>query len=128
MLPPGVMLAGALFVTARSAETETVAFEVALLLPAFGSLVVEEKVAVFEMTVPFGVAALTASVSVNVALAPFASVAVVQVIVPVPPAAGVVQLQPPGEVSEVNVVFAGVASFNAMLWASVGPLLVTPIV
>jgi hypothetical protein len=128
MLPPGVMLAGAVFVIARSAETETVAFDVALLLPAFGSLVVEEKVAVFEIVVPFGVAALTASVSVNVAVAPFASVAVVQVIVPVPPPAGVVQLQPAGEESEVNVVFAGVASFKARLCASVGPLLVTLIV
>jgi long-subunit acyl-CoA synthetase (AMP-forming) len=81
---------------------------------------------VFVIVEPAG--AVVATVSVNVALAAFASVAMVQVIVPVPPTAGVVQLQPPGDESDVNVVFAGSVSVSETLCATFGPLLVTLIV
>ena len=50
----------------------------------------------------------------------------VQVIVPVPPAAGVEQVQPAGSgVSDANVALAGIASVNTTFGAALGPLLVT---
>ena len=61
---------------------------------------------------------------VNVAVAPAASVVADSVIVPVPPAAGVVLEKPAGCVSDTKVVPAGVVSVSETVWASLGPLLV----
>ena len=62
------------------------------------------------------------------ALAAEARVAMVQDTVPVAPTAGVEQLQPPGLVSETNVVPAGRVSVRPTLWASLGPALAAVIV
>ena len=62
---------------------------------------------------------------VNVAVAPLARDAVVQLTVPVEPTAGVVQVQPAGCVSDWKVVSAGRGSFIVTLAAAFGPPLVT---
>ena len=64
----------------------------------------------------------------NVAVAPLASVAVVQLTVPVEPAAGVVQVQPAGVGIDWKVVSGGSRSFIVTLAAAFGPALLTPIV
>src|SRR5436305_1152654 len=104
MSVPDVASAGALLVIARSAAW-TVA--VAVLLRRLGSEVVEVTVAVLEIVVPSGVLGLTWTTMVNVAVAPLARDAVVQLTVPVEPTAGVVQVQPAGCVSDWKVVSAG---------------------
>jgi hypothetical protein len=98
------------------------------LLAPFGSDVVEMTLALFEISVPLAVADGTASVSVKLAAAPFASTGVEQVIGPVPPAGGVMQFQPAGAASEVNVVFGGVVSLSVTVCASDGPAFETAIV
>ena len=94
-----------------------------LLLLGFGSLVVAEieAVAVIEATVIVG-ARLTATMMFAESLT--ARLAAVQVIVPVAPTAGVVQVQPAGEDMEAKVVFVGTASVNVRLDAVPGPLFV----
>lgn len=91
--------------------TTEVAF--AVLFAEFGSPPAEEIVAVFVITVPGVVVAITFTTSVNVNEGgEVARVASVQEIVPVPPTGGIVapQFQPPGTARETNVVFAGIAS------------------
>jgi hypothetical protein len=85
-------------------------------------------VAVFVTVLPAG--APLCSVSVKAAVAPFTNVPMVQVIVPVPFGAGVVQLNagPLVCVSDANVVFAGMTSVSETVSASVGPLFTTEIV
>src|SRR5438445_675784 len=56
-------VAGAVFVTAKSAEGATVVVAVAELLPGFWSPVAAETEAVFVRTVPLGVPALTCTTS-----------------------------------------------------------------
>src|SRR5690348_4448279 len=85
---------------------EVVTFAVAELSELF-STTLPEIVAVFEIVVPDATVGLTVTTSVNEPLAPEASDGFVQVTVPLPPTAGVVQLQPPGVVIDVNVVPAG---------------------
>ena len=65
----------------------------------------------------------------NVAPAPLASNAMLQVTAPVPPAAGVAQVKagPPVWLAETNVVPAGSVSLSCTFCASRGPLLVTAI-
>src|SRR6187200_1638995 len=111
MLPPATTVAApAVFVTARSARSAvTVVVAVTLLLPGVGSAVADATVAVLVMTVPPAVAAPTFTTSVNEALAPLASEGLVEVTVPVPPTAGVVDVHPAGAVNETNVVPAGTA-------------------
>ncbi len=119
------VVAGPLLVTARSAEVLTVAELFALLLPGFESLVDELPDAVFVIVDPLMAFALTLKTSVKVGEAPFASVAIEQLTVPVPPTAGVVHNQPAGDVSETNVVPPGSVSLSVTLSASLGPPFVT---
>src|SRR5260221_619204 len=81
-------------------------------------------VAVFVMLVPAGVLELTWTTTVNVAEAPAARVAVVPVIGPVPPTAGLenVKVTPLFWVSDTKVVFPGTLSVSCTCWASEGPL------
>ena len=89
----------------------------------------ELALAVFEMIVPLATPAFTFTTKVNVAIAPLAKDSVVQAILPVPPAGGrVEQPQPPGVVSETNVVFVGIVSYNPFGAAAAGPWLVITIV
>src|SRR6476619_3744319 len=69
-------------------------------LPPFGSLVALLTLALFEIE-PLAPAA-TRVTSVNVAVAPLASVAALQEIVPLAPTAGVVQLKPAGALIDWN--------------------------
>jgi|ERR1700730_17328685 hypothetical protein len=101
--------------------TTTVA--VALLLLGFGSVVVEETLAVTAIDVPEAVPAITFSTTVNVVEAPAGSVGFEQPRVPltteqVQPAAG-------KAVAETNVIVAGIASLKATLLAVAAPLFVT---
>src|SRR5258708_6134683 len=86
-----------------------------------------DNVAVSVMFVPLGVLELTWTMTVKVAEAPAARLAAAQLIVPVPPAAGVVQAKagPLVSVSETKVVLLGMLSVSSAFWASEGPLLVT---
>src|SRR3989441_1259521 len=105
----------------------TVAVAVAELLAGLGSEVdAELTVAVLEI-VPLAME-LTWTTMVNVAVAPLASDAAVQLTVPVEPTAGVVQVQPAGCVSDRKVVCAGNGSLMVTLAAAFGPALVTVIV
>lgn len=134
MLFPGVTGFGApVLVTARSSwpavATNTEA--VAMLLPVFGSGVEAEIVAVPERTVPDGAAAGTAITIGNVAVPFNASELMVQVIVPVVPAVGVLQDHPLGTTMETKVAstvpaeLLAVGSVNTTEDAAAGPLLVT---
>ena len=125
-VPFGRLAAGVTVLTIATSGALTTVDAVALLLAGVESGDVAPTFAVFEIVEPAG--AVVATVSVNEPVAAFASVAIVQVTVPVPPTAGVVQLQPPGDESDVNVVFAGSVSVSETLCATVGPLLVTLIV
>src|SRR6186713_3307870 len=89
-----------------------------VLLPGTGSPVVEARVAVSVITVPSGVAGSTVTTRVSV-IGPanaFMS-ACVQLTVPVPPTAGVVQEKLAGA-RDLNVVFAGIALVRVRLAAS----------
>src|SRR5258705_11842080 len=88
----------------RSALVPTAIVELALLLPALGSAVAAPTVAVSLMSVPTGVLVFTFTVSTKVALTPLFKVAIVQVIAPVPPTAGVAHPQPTGIGADTNVV------------------------
>src|SRR3954463_12047384 len=96
MLPPGVMLAGAVLVTATSAEMETVAVVVDVLLAGVGSLFEFEMLTVFTIELPFGAEGSTPRTSINVSVEPVGHVNRPQVISPLPPTAGVVHDQPAG--------------------------------
>lgn len=100
----------AVFTIARLAlfglATTTVATAVLLVRP--GTMFDAVAVAASAMFVPDAVAAFTCNTNVKLALALSASVAIVQVIVPVAPTAGVVQVQPAGVVMDWKVVFGGV--------------------
>ena len=78
-------------------------------------------------TVPLAVAGATMTTSWKTAL-PGARVVAVQETVPVPPTAGVVQLQPAGEESETKLVPAGRVSETATVAALLGPALLTVMV
>src|SRR5262249_23343314 len=103
----------------------TVVVAVEALLSGFRSDVADATVAVLLMTVPTGGPAGTFATSVDDALAPVASDALVAVIVPVLPTAGVVKVHPPGPVRETNVMTTGSVSVSETLAAASGPLLVT---
>jgi hypothetical protein len=98
---------------------------VPLLFPGIGSEVAEETVAVFVIVASAFAAALTTSVKDAL---PGDNTATVQEIVPVEPAAGVVHVQPAGEVSDTKVVFGGSGSDRATVRALLGPALLTVIV
>jgi hypothetical protein len=117
----------AFLVIARSAEPLTVVEAVALLFPEAKSAVAVETVAVLLIVEPAALAA-TRTVSVKVAVDATAREALVQETLPVAPTAGVVQVNPAGDASETNVVFAGSVSARVTFTAAFGPLFVTAIV
>src|SRR5438034_1034468 len=128
-VPPGRTGSGeSVLVMARSASARTVVVAMAVLFMRFGSKVAELTVAVLAIVLPSGAAGLTWTTRVKVAVAPLASVAVVQFTVPGEPAAGVVQLQPAGVGIDWNVVSGGSGSFIVTLAAAFGPALLTPMV
>src|SRR5438477_477731 len=81
-----------------------------------------ETVAVLAMLVPLGVLELTWTTTVNVAEPPAARVASVPVMVPVPPAGGLVNVKvgPLVWLSETKVVLVGMLSVSCTLRASEG--------
>jgi hypothetical protein len=127
LFPPSTGFGEADAVTARSAcvAVATVTFAVASLLFGFGSLVAAKTFAVSEMTVPAAVPGATFSTGWNVADPPAAREAMVQVMVPAAPTAGVEQDHPAGVDMETKVVFAGRVSVNVTVEASPGPALLT---
>src|SRR5438034_362990 len=127
MSVPDVASAGALLLIARSAA-RTLVVAVAVLFRGFGSKVAELTVAALAIVLPSSAAGLTWTARVKVAVAPLASVAVVQFTVPGEPAAGVVQVQPAGVGIDWNVVSSGSRSFMVTLAAAFGPALLTPMV
>ena len=127
LLPAATGSGASVFVIERSADAPTVVVAVALLLPGVASVVLDEIVAVFDSTVPLAVDGATFTTSVNAAL-PVAKLAFVQLTVPPAPTAGVVQLQPPGDESETNVVPAGSVSESDAFAALLGPAFATVIV
>src|SRR5512142_3147792 len=129
--PAATGFGDAVFVTPRSAETATadvVVVAVALLFAAFGSVVVLVSEAVFVIVDAAGTAAPTWTTSENDTFAPVRTVGAVQVTAPVPPTGGVVHVNPAPDVSETNVVFAGMLSVSTTDCASLGPGFVTAIV
>ena len=105
--------------------TENVAVdELLLVLLSGGEPAPEAIVAVLLMLAPLATLQLTATTTVNVADSPLAIVALVQVIVPLPPAGKVLQVQPAGFDCETTVTPAGNVSLTVTLLAGAGPLLV----
>src|SRR5207244_5774029 len=113
-----------------TADATTGVVTVAVLLFELLSCVLLDTVAVLTMFEPLGVLALTWTTMVNVAEAPAANVASVPVIVPVPPAGGLlnVKVGPLVWLSETKVVLAGVFSVSCTFWAAEGPLFATVMV
>jgi hypothetical protein len=70
----------------------------------------------------------TVTATVKTAVTPEGMLAIEHDTVPVAPTAGVVQLQPPGAVSELKVMTGGKTSLSVTLGAASGPLLVMTIV
>jgi hypothetical protein len=97
---------------------------VAVLLARFGSDVGEVTVAVLLIAVPAGVPVGTFKTIVKLD-EPVAKLALVQLMVPVPPDVGVVQDHPAGVVMELNVVLPGVVSVRLTPVAVLGPLFFT---
>src|SRR5450631_1616877 len=102
LAPARTGLGESVMVTAISAwlAAATVTLAVALLFELLESVTAEEPMSVSEMTVPVAVPAFTAATSVKLAVVPEAKEAMVQVTVPVPFTAGVVQLQEAGFVMD----------------------------
>ena len=109
-------------VTARFDCQISRAVSSAVLSSRLGSFVVEVIEPVSVTSVPGGEVARVATVSTN-GVEPPEKVAIVQVIGPVPPGAGVVQLQPGGVGIETNVEVVGTLKATVVLAASSGPSL-----
>jgi len=122
MFAPASAKSGALFVVDRSACVEIVVFTGEVLFDEFGSGVVEVTFAVLVSTVPVGVDGDTWTTSVNVAVVPEVSVAMLQVTV-----APVVQVNvgPVVCVSKTKDVNGGRVSVQPTFAAFEGPPLVT---
>jgi hypothetical protein len=112
------------FVTVKSQATLTLVVTLVLLLEESGSVVVAETDDAAVMEVAVTVEG-TFNTTTMFADAPDATLGSVQVMVPVAPAAGVVQVHPAGGEIDWNVVFVGVASVNVAPVAAAGPLFVT---
>lgn len=106
----------------------TVVVVVAELFDKFGSGAEEDVETLSLIIVPFGVPGLTLTINLNNA-APLAKFLVEQVMLPVPPTAGVVQLKPTSETgaNETKVVFAGTEVVRTAVAATLGPLFVRTI-
>src|SRR5438270_3660360 len=124
LLPACTGLGLPLLVTAKSQSTVIGVVTVVVLFAALGSLVVAvtEEFAVIEAAVTLDGTFTTTMMSAEAPEARFGSV---QLTFPVPPTAGVVQVQPTGADTEAKVVFAGVASVKLTPEAALGPLFVT---
>jgi hypothetical protein len=81
-------------------------------------------VTVFEITVPAAVPAVTCTTRTIVPLEPAGAAGAEQLIAPVPPTGGVLQVVPGGEESDTKVVFGGVISLSVGFTAVAGPTLV----
>lgn len=92
-----------------------------------GSVVEEETVAVFEITVPLGTVFPTATTRVKTAF-PGGNDAIELDTVPPDPGAGVIEVHPPGGVKDTKVVPAGNVSDKVTDAALLGPALFTVIV
>src|SRR5258707_1282938 len=127
MLLPALTDAGPVLLTDRSAEAPTMAVLDPVLLLGFGSAVVEIPVALFVIIVPFATVAPPFYTILKEAEAPFASVAIEQLTVPVPPPGGFMQVNagPTVCISDTKVVPAGSVSLSMTLWAPFGPLFPT---
>ena len=121
---------GPILVTTISACVEMDVVAVAVLLRRLLSVVTVEATAVLLMVPPFGVLDSDCTTTVKLAEAPEASVAMVPLMVPVPPTAGLVMVNAGPEVcaSETNVVLAGMMSDSNTVCASLGPVLATVMV
>src|SRR5262245_53371576 len=97
--------------TGAGLDTRTLA-DAVLFGAVLGSRVIEATVAELTISVLLGVGQAAVTVRLNCAEAPGASVATVQVTLPTPPAAGVVQDQPAGADSDLNTVPTGIVSMN----------------
>ena len=106
-MPPGAKEPATLLVAERAAGERTFVVAVAVLSPGSVSPVTAVIDAVFERTVPSGVAAVTAPMRVKTAL-PTGNEASEQETVPFVQAASIMQLPPAAVASEVNVVPAGI--------------------
>src|SRR5205823_448804 len=106
------------------ADVATVLSTVKALSAVVVSLVVLLTLAVLLMVEPLASLALTWTTRVKVALAPAARVVSVAVTVPVPPAGGVVAVNPAAGVKDTKVVPVGTASVSCTAWALEGPALV----
>jgi hypothetical protein len=97
----------------------------ALLLPGVGSGIVLAIVAVFEITVPCNVPALTLTTTTRTAVSPMPNEAFEKTTFPVPPTAGALIDHPLPLITaaDTNVVLAGVASVTVVLMPGPGPLL-----
>lgn len=111
-------------VTARSQATPTAVVTLVLLLAELGSEVVADtdEAAVMELAVTVEGTPSTTIMSADVLAA---MLGFVQVIVPVAPTAGVVQVHPAGAETDWNVVFVGVTCVKVAPVAAAGPLLDT---
>src|SRR5437879_5393459 len=127
MLPPAAAVAGPLFTIETSAWAVIVVDAVELLFDGFVSALDVDAVAVFMMTVPFGMVPSGCTVMVNCALPPLAKSEIVQVTVPPLFGAGVLQvaLGPVFCTSETNVRPAGRGSVNVASAATSGPAFVS---
>src|SRR6267154_392393 len=107
-------------------RSPTITLAVALFVAKFGTMLVADTVAVSAIFVPNAVPAFTCRTKVKLAVPLTARLAIVQVIVPVPPTGGTVpQAQPAGGVIDWKVVFGGVFCVKLTVVAAAGPLLVT---
>ena len=118
--PAGAPVEAVVFAIARSAEMMLVV-AVAVLLPEMLS---NKSLDATTLSTIVPEVAMTFTTSVKVALAPFASDAFVQVIVPPAPTAGVVHEKPAGAMSDANVTPAGSVCVIFAFVAAFGPLFV----
>ena len=122
--PAATGLGAPLFVTVKSQATFTAVTTLVLLFEDRGSVVVaetEEAAVIEDATTVAG----TFTTTMMLADVPDAMLGFVQVMVPVPPTAGVLQVHPAGAEIDANVVLVGVASVNVAPVAAAGPLFVT---
>src|SRR5258706_1674684 len=127
MVAAGAAVGAAVVAAGWAAGAVTEVAALAELFAGLGSAVVELADAVFVTVVP-ALATLDCTTSVKVAEAAAESEALVQVTAPVPPTAGVAQVNTGPDVCarDTNVVPAGRVSVNAVDCAAWGPLLVRP--
>ena len=121
---------GPTLVTTISDCVEMDVVAVAVLLRRLLSVETVETEAVLLMVPPLGVLDSDRTTTVKLAEAPEASVAMVPLMVPVPPTTGLVMVNAGPEVceSETNVVLAGMMSDNKTVCASLKPVLATVMV